>query len=290
MVPASRIKTLHLFAGAGGGILADLLLGHQPIGAVEVEAYPRKVLLQRQLDGCLPEFPIWDDVRTFRSDNPDTSAYIDRLRGIRNELAISGGFPCQDISCAGKGAGITGARSGLWTHMARIICEVRPRYVFVENSPMLISRGLDVVLSDLAALGYDAKWGVVGAHHAGGNHKRDRIWIMAYASSQRWESDEHDRGSVCGQVCGSASKQGQDGECWNMDYTIGARLEGHDEDAESPERIQPVPCERGYWWATEPHVGRVVNGVASRVDRLKAIGNGQVPCVAKIAWGILNVN
>lgn len=87
------MHTLHLFAGAGGGLLADLLQGHTPIGAVELEAYPRKVLLQRQLDGILPVFPIWDDVTTFRSDNPETSEYFDYLRKGAKELTICGGFP-----------------------------------------------------------------------------------------------------------------------------------------------------------------------------------------------------
>jgi site-specific DNA-cytosine methylase len=85
--------TFHLFAGAGGGILGDLLCGHTPIGACEIETYPRKVLLQRQLDGILPVFPIWDDVNTFRADNPETEPFISRLRKVSSELAICGGFP-----------------------------------------------------------------------------------------------------------------------------------------------------------------------------------------------------
>jgi DNA (cytosine-5)-methyltransferase 1 len=171
--------TFHLFAGAGGGILGDLLLGHTPIGAVEIETYPRKVLLQRQLDGILPVFPIWDDVTTFRTDNPETESFIGRLRKVNSDLAICGGFPCQDISRAGKGEGITGARSGLWREFARIIGEVRPRYAFIENSPMLVVRGLETVLCDLAALGYDARWGVVSAENAGALQERKRIWIVA---------------------------------------------------------------------------------------------------------------
>ena len=85
--------TLHLFAGIGGGILADILLGHKPIGAVEIDEYCRQVLLARQLDGCLPQFPIWDDVATFRADNPATGGYIRRLKEVSGELAVCGGFP-----------------------------------------------------------------------------------------------------------------------------------------------------------------------------------------------------
>ena len=87
------LYSFHLFAGAGGGLLADILLGHTPVGAVEIEYYPRKVLLQRQRDGVLPPFPIWDDVRSFRSDNPETGPYIERLKEVASELVIAGGFP-----------------------------------------------------------------------------------------------------------------------------------------------------------------------------------------------------
>jgi DNA (cytosine-5)-methyltransferase 1 len=164
------MRELALFAGAGGGILGGLLLGWRTVCAVELDPYARSVLLARQRDGCLEPFPIWDDVRTF--DGHPWRGYVD---------VVSGGFPCQDISAAGKGAGITGERSGLWTEFARIIGEVRPRYALVENSPMLTSRGLGTVLGDLAALGYDARWGVLGAHHVGAPHKREQIWIVDYA-------------------------------------------------------------------------------------------------------------
>ena len=173
----SGIATLHLFAGGGGGILADRLLGRDIVGAVEIEKYPREILLSRQADGILPLFPIWDDVSTFRADNPECSEYISGLRSIRDHLCIAGGFPCQDLSVAGKGAGLDGARSGLWREMRRIIGEIRPRYVLVENSPMLVVRGLNRVLGDLAELGFSATWGIVGADEAGAAHVRKRFWL-----------------------------------------------------------------------------------------------------------------
>ena len=173
----SEIATLHLFAGGGGGILADRLLGRDIVGAVELERYQREVLLSRQADGILPLFPIWDDVTTFRADNPDTQAYIEGLRSIREHLCIAGGFPCQDLSIAGKGAGLDGARSGLWREMRRIIGEIRPRYILVENSPMLVVRGLDRVLGDIAELGFSCRWGIVGADEAGAAHRRKRFWL-----------------------------------------------------------------------------------------------------------------
>jgi site-specific DNA-cytosine methylase len=167
------MNELALFAGAGGGILGGHLLGWRTVCAVEWEAYPASVLCARQNDGILPPFPIWDDVQTF-DGRP--------WRGIVD--VISGGFPCQDISAAGKGTGIDGERSGMWGEMARVICEVRPRFVFVENSPMLTSRGLGRVLGDLASMGFDARWGVLGAADVGANHQRDRIWIVAKSNGK----------------------------------------------------------------------------------------------------------
>jgi len=168
------MNELHLFAGAGGGILAGQLLGHRPVCAVEWDPYAQAVLVARQNDGTFPPFPIWDDVQTF-DGRP--------WRGIVD--IVAGGFPCQDISVAGGGAGIDGARSGMWRHMARIIGEVRPRFAFIENSPALVSRGLDRVLADLAALGFDAQWGVMGASDVGAPHHRQRIWILANARGGR---------------------------------------------------------------------------------------------------------
>ena len=179
------LRELALFAGAGGGILGGKLLGWRTVCAVEWEPYPASVLAARQNDGLLPAFPIWDDVRTF-DGHP--------WRGVVD--IVSGGFPCQDISIAGKGAGLNGERSGLWREMARIIGEVRPRFVLVENSPMLTLRGLGTVLGDLAAMGFDAEWGVLGAHAIGANHKRERIWILAHANTQPARCELHDGDST----------------------------------------------------------------------------------------------
>ena len=235
-LPGRQLRELHLFAGAGGGILGGILCGHTTVCAVEIEPYCRKVLLQRQRDGILPRFPIWDDVRTF--DGKPWRGLVD---------IVCGGFPCQDISSAGKGAGITGARSGLWAEMARIIGEEGPRFVFVENSPVLTSRGLGVVLGDLAEMGYDASWGVLGAADAGAPHKRNRIWILA-----------HTNVSGCEEQRSAITKEKE-----------------HD------------AAKRAGWWAIEPAICRVAHGLASRVDRLKALGNGQVPAVARLAWETL---
>lgn len=269
------MNELHLFAGAGGGILGGMLCGHRCVCAVEIEEYPRKVLLQRQRDGILPWFPIWDDICTF--DGTPWSGRVD---------IVCGGFPCQDISAAGKGAGLSGERSGLWSEMARVISEVRPRYVFVENSPLLVSRGLDVVLSDLAEMGYNAQWGIVGADDAGAPHRRKRIWIVANASIRR-----------CGEPKGGQVQQPRGTEIirasrwWALDPadlpdTAQVHAQGY-EDGQGQE--QPGRSDTGRAnWPVESFVGRVAHGVAHRVDRLKAIGNGQVPEVDRIAWKILS--
>ena len=278
MVNQSSLNELALFAGAGGGILGGQLLGWRTVCAVEWEPYPASVLCARQNDGLLPPFPIWDDVQTF--DGKPWRGIVD---------VVSGGFPCQDISAAGKGAGIDGERSGMWKHMARVVSEVRPRYVFVENSPMLTSRGLGVVLGDLASMGFDARWGVLGAADVGANHQRDRIWIVgtnvANASmpndSACSDTTGH-RKRTSGEFGGSSRSQGE------MAHTYITQCKRD----KRTERIGAKHTDIGSasWWETEPNVGRVVDGVAARVDRLKAIGNGQVPLCAATAWKILSEN
>jgi len=238
------MNELALFAGAGGGILGGHLLGWRTVCAVEWEPYPASVLCARQNDGLLPPFPIWDDVQTF-----DGFAW----RGLVD--VVSGGFPCQDISAAGKGDGLDGARSGMWKQMARIICEVRPRFVLVENSPMLVSRGLGTVLGDLASMGFDAKWGVLGANAVGASHKRERIWIVANSISRRLEGRHND------------SPQ-QDRPRKNRST-----------EALVQDQIWPD--------VSDPRTFGSNDGLSSRVDRLKAIGNGQVPLCAATAWKLL---
>jgi len=247
------MNELALFAGAGGGILGGELLGWRTVCAVEWEPYPASVLVARQNDGLLPPFPIWDDVQTF--DGTPWRGCVD---------VVSGGFPCQDISAAGKGAGIDGERSGMWREMARIIHEVRPRFAFVENSPMLTSRGLGTVLADLASMGFDAQWGVLGAADVGAPHERDRIWIVArdvaYRGQVGLRSPQADR-ELAGQE--RSSKRCMDSQWWDSEPADASRQ-----------------VERG--------LGGVVHGLATRVDRIKALGNGQVPLCAARAWEVLS--
>ena len=284
------MNELAVFAGAGGGILGSHLLGWRTVCAVERDAYAAAILAQRQNDGVLPIFPIWSDVQTFDGK---------KWRGIVD--VVSGGFPCQDISIAGKGAGITGERSGLWKDMYRVVCEVRPRYVFVENSPMLISRGLGTILGDLAQAGYDCQWLCLSAAQVGAKHKRDRIWIMGNAHHNGQAAAQKPSGIAEGSNSGTArEKPTRESAGSSMQYaeladTHAARLQRH---IEKTCQGSPATCRqsrlrcgagnRRNRWPPEPDVGRVVNGMAFRVDRIKAIGNGQVPTVAQTAWIMLS--
>ena len=234
------MNELALFAGAGGGILGGKLLGWRTLCAVELDAYARRVLLHRQRDGHLDRFPIWDDVRTFDG------------RPWKGSIGcVSAGWPCQDISTIGTGEGITGAKSGLWVECARIIREVEPVFCLLENSPAITVRGLGSVLRDLAQMGFNAEWGVLGAHHSGAPHKRERVWILG-THTQRNRLERF--------------KQGR---------------------TEKATTNRPSKRNHSLWWSDQPSVLRVADGVAHRVDRLRAIGNGQVPAVAALAWRTL---
>jgi DNA (cytosine-5)-methyltransferase 1 len=241
------VNELHLFAGAGGGILGGELLGHKCVCAVEIEEYPRRVLLQRQRDGMLPKFPIWDDIRTFNGE---------QWKGIVD--IVCGGFPCQDISVAGKGKGIEGKKSSLWGEMGRVIGEIRPKFAFMENSPALTSRGLGRVLGDLAEMGYNARWCVLGAGHVGATHARERIWILA------WNPDLLN-------VEGGFKNKIQGFKGFQRELPTGV-----------VQRIGELPA------VFEPKLERRFNGIPSQVDRLVASGNAQFPRVASTAFNILS--
>jgi DNA (cytosine-5)-methyltransferase 1 len=171
----------------------------------------------------------------------------------------------------------------MWKHMARIIGEVLPQYVYVENSPMLVGRGLAVVIADLAEMGYDAGWGIVGAHHAAAPHKRDRIWIAADSMHSRPQGSERSREAGAeGQPAGHFVQC-----CCGSDVADSDRSGRKEQWRTVSNGAEHETSERGSWWQSEPDVGRVAHGVAGRVDRLRCIGNGQVPAVAALAWKIL---
>jgi len=256
-----KLHELHLFAGGGGGILGGILLGHETVCAVEIEYHQTQILLQRQRDGILPRFPIWDDVRTF-----DGTPW----RGIAD--IVCGGFPCQDISAANqKATGLDGERSGLWKEMVRIISEIRPRFAFVENSPMLVVRGLDRVLGDLTEMGYSSAWGVFSAADFGARHIRERLWILAHSNES-----EHLQLQPC---------EGHNHKYRPHHAAYRKRLCDDADNVGDSEQNAVLSS----WWQTEPRLARLVDGVADQMDRLATTGNGQVPIVAAKAWRILEV-
>ncbi len=160
------MRVLDLFSGVGGFSLGLEAAGMRTVAFCEVDPFCRAVLAQHW-----PGVPIYDDVRTL-------TATALRRDGVAVDL-ICGGFPCQDVSFAGKRAGLEGARSGLWGEYRRLVGEIRPRFVIVENVPGLLSLGMGTVLGDLSALGYDAVWDCIPASAVGAPHRRDRVWIVA---------------------------------------------------------------------------------------------------------------
>ncbi len=288
-----------LFSGIGG-----IELGFERAGGFEtawfVENDPHAQAVLRK---HWPDAAIYDDVTT-----------VDFTNVPRIDI-LTGGFPCQDISNAGKRAGIEGSRSGLWSHCVRAVRDLRPRLAMFENVSALTRRGLDAVLCDLAAIGYDAEWYCVPAAAVGAPHRRDRIAILAYpdscmasdggqrsdtprestvggderSGSDRDAREESSRGTRedtivadtngIGCVHGQVEEQSDRGressqrDAWKsgpkVAHSCGTRLE----------RKQPEegPTAGRGWWAVEPNVGRVANGVPHRVDRIKRLGNAVVP-------------
>lgn len=302
---------MHLFAGIGGGLLADLILGHKPIVAVEWEPYACRVLRERAAEGWFPGLHVWEgDVRLF-----DPSEYAGGVD------CIHAGFPCQDISVAGKQAGVSeGTRSGLYREVLRIAGVVRPRFLFLENVSAILSNGFGTVLADLAALGYDARWCCIRASDVGAPHHRDRWFLLADAAGDGRQGggdirigdrvhQERIRAEPRG-ICADVpdTQRGPVYERLGIDMQRGRAEEaqqarmvcGHVADTSCKglpiARQEPPGAHReqgggvpaaGGWWTTEPELGRVANGIPNRVGQLKGYGNAQVPLQAAAAWRML---
>ena len=226
------MNELALFAGAGGGLLASSLLGHNIVCAVERDEYCIEVLIQRQNERILPCFPIWDDICTF--DGRSWKGTVD---------LVSGGFPCQAFSSAARGRNI--GEKNLWGEMRRVIGEVCPEFVFAEN---VSKKAVLQAQEDLVQDGYKCKYIKLSAKDVGADHERDRFWLLAH-------SDYHS------ELCCSEHAEAQE-----------------------------LPKLRNGVWETFPGELRVSDGVAFGMDRLKAIGNGQVPLVAAVAFSKLMVS
>ncbi|TKD50203.1 DNA cytosine methyltransferase [Sphingomonas baiyangensis] len=264
--PQNPFKLLDLFSGIGGFSLGlERTGGFKTVAFCEIEEFPRRVLAKHW-----PEVPCYHDIRELTGERLAAD-------GIAVD-AICGGFPCQDISIAGQGAGLEGDRSVLWYEYARLIGELRPRYVIVENVSALLHRGLDAVLGCLASLGFDAEWHCIPASAVGAPHERDRIWIVAYTyNGQRVEPFGH--------VCARRDAAGGGGEALaNTDEGDRHRRDGALQMGRLP--IAREVANDGYarraQWGAEPAVGRVAHGVSHRVDRVGSLGNAVVPQIPEL--------
>ena len=297
------LRLLDTFSGIGGFSYAaeHLVGGFRTVAFVE-----RELFCQRILRKHWPAVPIHDDITTFSPSRYSADV-------------ICGGFPCQDISVAGKQAGIKqGTRSGLFYELMRVVRVVRPRYVVLENVSAILANGLDAVLGELAQAGLDAEWACIPASAVGACHQRDRWWLIAYPKGQQCNDLRSDG---AGQQAESKSRDsdGANGlgllsaalHCRpNSPFTtyadnIGPRrqvlslpsVRGSHQRGKAqlgvgcgvgtqrgeiwPSRSQSLnPDWRGY--VSEPVLCRGDDGLSGRVDRLKALGNAVVPQVAAI--------
>jgi DNA (cytosine-5)-methyltransferase 1 len=228
----TKLRLLDLFSGIGG-----FSLGLERSGAFEIVAFCEiDPFCSRVLKKHWPEVPCYEDVRTLTAERLTAD-------GIAVD-AICGGFPCQDISIAGKGAGLAGERSGLWFEYARLIGELRPRFVIVENVSALLGRGLGRVLGDLAALGYDAEWHCIPAWMVDLPHSRERIWIVAYPNGVR-------ELQPCWGFSDERGWSGNRNEAVNWVLSCGGILRNHD-------------------------------GVPAGLDRIGVVGNAVVPQIPEL--------
>ena len=284
----SKLRVLDLFSGIGGFSLGlERTGGFETVAFCEIEPFPRKVLAKHW-----PEVPCYHDVTKLTGD-------ILARDGITVDV-ITGGFPCQDISTAGRQAGIgEGTRSGLWSEIVRLIGELSPRYDIVENVAALLSgpseqRGgwFGRILGDLAECGYDAEWENIPASAVGAPHRRERVWIVAYRNGGDGQPGAGKRPELWGAAFGERADNDACGagvELKALAHTNKAGLQGRKKAGDLScggawghqlfERCADMP--RGIWGA-EPAVGRVANGVPDRSHRLAALGNAVVPQIPEL--------
>ncbi len=294
------MNELSLFTGAVGGLLGTHLLGWTPIGYVEYDDYCQRLIAARIADGILREAPIFGDIRAFISEG-----YADAYSGLVD--VVTAGFPCQPFSVAGQRKGADDDRN-MWPQTIDVIRRVRPRVAYLENVPGLLAHPYARrIFGDLAESGYDCRWRRLSAAETGAPHRRDRWWCVAYASSDElWiePKPERRRDSTAepkhdgseGSVANTAQIQQGRKEQWTKRQRIGSGSESVSNASSQGLEGQQLQGRTGKahaaacgsrWWEFEPDVGRVAHGVASRVDRLRALGNGQVPAVVRAAWNLL---
>jgi DNA (cytosine-5)-methyltransferase 1 len=270
-----------LFAGIGGFDLGFERAGMTCKWQVEIDSYCQRVLAKHW-----PQVMRHDDVRTWPQANAER---VD---------VICAGFPCQDISYAGKGAGLNGERSGLFFDVCRIAREMEPRVIVLENVAALLTRGMGDVLGSLASIGFDAEWHCIPAAAVGAPHIRDRVFILGYANGNRWNARKQARKATrhwipavatSSYASSMADTRRKHGKRWpSVEEQANGKKAKRNEAINNTERRSQVehnPRPRSLqcqlWWQSEPSVGRVADGVPHRVDRLKGLGNAVVPQVAE---------
>jgi DNA (cytosine-5)-methyltransferase 1 len=241
------MNELALFAGAGGGILGGILCGFKTICYVEWEKYCIEVIKARIKDGIYEDAPIWGNIQTF--DGKPWAGKVD---------IITGGFPCQPFSKAGKRLGKKDSKN-MWPSTARIIKEVRSTWCLLENVPAILGDYFGQIITDLAKIGYDVWWGCLSASTIGAPHQRERVWIVAHSKSKN--------ASTCQHTANRKNTQIQPrGFFINKDKIKTWKKTTHN---------------------IKPYFMRGNDGMADRNNRLKAIGNGQVPAVVQAIWQII---
>ena len=248
------MKVLDLFSGIGGMSLGLERAGMETVAFCEVLEFPRKVLRKHW-----PDVPIYKDVRELTNDTlKKDKVYPD---------VIAGGFPCQDISTAGKQKGIHGKRSNLWSEFKRLIRDVQPKWALIENVSSLRYQGLALVLQDLWEVGYDAEWHCISASDIGAPHQRDRLWIVAYPNHERLLEPSVSQGNGA-YVCHGKKRQEKTFQpSGSYSSSLLSRELRQARDVLKSSNL----------WASEPLLDRVVDGVPDRVDRIKSLGNSVVP-------------
>lgn len=282
------MNELALYSGGLGGILAhQWLIGLRTVCYVEINRYCQEILLSRIADGLVDAAPIWDDVKTF--DARPWRGGVD---------IVTGGFPCQPFSLAGKSRGADDPRN-CWPDTLRIIREAGPRFAFLENVPGIMSRQSGFyfqrqILPALAEGGFDVAWLHMRASDCGAPHLRNRLWILAHAAGEPKRESSNQSDTIAARdktwnESGNGRKHMADDDgrgCLTRSDSLLPR-ESIAPNGHCHSRKKLASPVRADWWDAEPAVGRVVHGVARRVDRLTAIGNGQVPAVAARAFAIL---
>ena len=265
-----KLSVLDLFSGIGGFSLGlEKTGGFETVAFCEIDRYCQDVL-QKHFTGV----PIFKDIKELNSGKLESTI------GEQPQV-IAGGFPCQDISIGSKTAkGIVGERSGLWSEMFRLIAECRPKYAIIENVTALRNRGLALVLQNLHSIGYDAEWHCIGASNIGAKHKRDRLWIISYPNNEGLGSCIRGDGEQLYQEDRSRSNDKN-----GSGATAAPAMFGESSDMAQALQYRQIVTkieESDFWQKGEPRFPRVVDGVSSKVDRLRCIGNSVVPQIPEL--------